>query len=153
MSSRHSRGTPAQEHARFRALEAVSRMRGQGLSLSAAASASGTTPTTVRRYASPALQRSGRRYVATPSDRLRRRMRVLSVEGPVDVDIRGSRVASTVGAHWNAISDYLRTGDARPLARYRGKRAGGVELASDPDDIERRAARYDLDVDDIYPDR
>jgi hypothetical protein len=136
---------------RHRAYDAVtSGMRDRGLSLSAAAADAGTTPAIVKRYASELLVKDGGRYSATPSDRSYQRMSVLSVDGVADVDTRGSRVRSLIGRHWNAIRLYGAIGDVSVLTPFRGKRAGGVELASDPDQIEQYLLQGELDVDDIY---
>jgi hypothetical protein len=145
--------TPAQRQARSRALNAVAKMRGSGMSLSDAARHAGTTPVTVHRYAEPALTKRGSRVIATRGDRLYRRMVVLTPQGRQEVDLRGSRVASLVGRHHDAARRYLRNGDITPLTWFRGKTVGGVEFATDPKDIETAAIRGDLDVDDIYPDR
>jgi hypothetical protein len=145
--------TPTQRQARSRALNAVAQMRGRGMSLSEAARHAGTTPATVRRYVEPALTSRGNRVVATGGDRLYRRMVVLTPQGRQEVDLRGSRVASLVARHHDAVRSYIRTGDITPLAWFRGKKVGGVEFATDPKDLETAAIRGDLDVDDIYPDR
>ena len=144
---------PATREARFRALEAVSRMRSESLSLSAAARASGTTAATVRRYAAGGLTQHGRRTVATTSDRIYRRMVVLTPDGPREVDVRSSAQASRVGAHWNAVDAYLRTGNARALRKFASIRIGGLALATDPEQIETYARRGELAIDDIYPHR
>lgn len=145
--------TSAQHDARARALEALSRMRTQRLSLSAAARESGTTRATVRRYAGAALTRNGARYAATPADRLYRRMVVLTPEGRREVDVRSSRKASQVGAHWNAVDRYLRTGDGNALRRFGGKSVGGYEFASTTDQAEQFARTGELAIQDIYPHR
>lgn len=141
----------AAQDARSRALEAVSWMRTSRLSLSAAARASGTTPRTVRRYAAPALVQSGRRATASPTDRLYRRMAVLSTNGGrQDVDVRSSAQASRVAAHWNAIDRYLRTGDTTVLQPFRHRTVGGQQLVTDPAVIEAYARRGELAIENIY---
>jgi hypothetical protein len=149
----YERLRPATREARFRALEAVSRMRTENLSLTAAARASGTTPATIRRYAAPALTQQGRRTVAKPTDRIYRRIRVLTTDGVREVDIRSSRQASRVGAHWNAVDAYLRPGNTRALRKFTNIRLGGTALATDPEQIEAYARRGELAIDDIYPQR
>jgi hypothetical protein len=144
---------PATREARFRALEALSRMRIDNLSLTAAARASGTTAATVRRYAAPGLTRHGRRTVATTSDRMYRRMVVLTPNGRREVDVRSSAQASRVAAHWNAMDTYLRTGDAKALHKFANKRIGGLALASEPEQVEAHARTGELAIDDIYPHR
>lgn len=156
--SGHVRGRPDYEalpehrrDAHDRAMAALRYMRSEGLALTAAAEIAGTTPRTVRRYAAPALERQGNRWRPTSGDRLYRRMAVFGATGRADVDVRGSRVASLVGSHFNAVDRYLRTGDASVLAPFRGKRVGGVELLTDVEIIERLDAAHELDIDDIYP--
>lgn len=137
--------------AHYRALKAIGLMRQEGLSLKDAARLAGTTPRTVHRYAEPALTKTGNRYKASLGDRLYRRMAVMTATGRVDVDVRGSRSASLVGSHHNAIQRYLAIGDEWLLAPYRGKRVGGQELLADPARLEQIAAQRELDIDDIYP--
>jgi hypothetical protein len=104
----------------------------------------------VRRYASAALIKDGRRYAASATDRLYTRMAALSTGGLVDVDVRGSKVRTLIALHWNAVQQFSITGDASTLAPFKGKRAGGIELASDPRMVEEFWRQGDLDVDDIY---
>jgi hypothetical protein len=135
---------------RHRAFDAIHEMRRGEISLSEAARRAGTTPLSVHRYAGDLLTREGSSYRATASDRSYQRMAVLSTEGLVDVDTRGSRVRSMVGRHWNAIGRFAGTGDVRVLEPFRGKRVGGVELASDVDTVEEYLRRGEINVDDIY---
>jgi hypothetical protein len=125
-------------------------MRQSGVSLKEASARTGTSPESVRRYAGDALEMHGTRYRATPADRSYQRMSVLSTDGIADIDTRGSRVRSVAARHWNAISRFAATGDASVLAPFRGKRVGGVELATDPDQIEEYLRRGEIDIDDIY---
>jgi hypothetical protein len=137
--------------ARDRALEALSRMRRDGLSLTRAAKQSGTTPATVWRYAGAVLARSRRgRIAANPTDRLYRRMRVLTAEGVKEVAIRGSHVASRIGAHWNAVRKYVDTGDESGLRAFADTFPAGMRLATDPVFIDQEARRGELDFEDIY---
>jgi len=62
----------AEVAARNGVLDAVSRMRRDGVSLTSAARDAGTTPDAVRRYAGSALERRSSRWVAKPNDRLLR---------------------------------------------------------------------------------
>jgi len=142
----------AERLAHDRALEALSLMRGEGLPLAEAAKLAGTTPETVRQYMGEALTRDPKgRVVARPSDRLYRRMRVLTKPaGPKDLDIRSSRDATVVGKHWNAVKHHLSTGDERPLAAFKNVKVAGHFLETDPDTIEAWASRGELDFEDIY---
>jgi hypothetical protein len=75
---------------------------------------------------------------------------VLSNAGLVDIDTRGSRVRSLVGRHWNAIQRFGVTGDVAYPRPFEGKRAGGVELVTNPDLIEEYLRQGGIDIDDIY---
>jgi hypothetical protein len=142
--------SPSQREARHRAFDAIYEMRSTGVSLQEAARRSGTTPAAVKSYAGEALEKEGPRYRATRSDRSYQRMAVLSHEGVTNVDTRGSRVRSTIARHWNAIGRFAGTGDVSVLAPFRGKRVGGVELATDIAVIEEYLRRGEVDIDDIY---
>jgi hypothetical protein len=146
----YERLMPAEREARHKAFEALSEMRSEKVSLRVAARRHGTTPETVRKYAADSLVLQGRRYVPTPSDRSYQRMSVLSPEGVVDIDVRGSRARSMVGRHWNAIQRFAATGDVGALTPFAGKRVGGAVLATDPDQIEEFLRRGEIDIDDIY---
>jgi hypothetical protein len=148
--SDYERLSPQQQEARHRAFEVVAVMRRDDLSLRAASQLVGTTADTVRLYSSETLTKDGHRWRVTPSDRVYQRMSVLSTEGLRDIDTRGSRVRSVVSDHWNAIGRFLATGDIAVLRPFVGKRAGGVELATDPDLIEEYGRQGELDIDDIY---
>jgi hypothetical protein len=149
-NAQKARLDPLAEEARRRALEAVALMRREGLSLSAAARKASTTPTTVRRYAGSALEQSGRTVRAKPTDRLRRKMRVLTPTGPASVTVTSSARASLVGRHWDAIGVYLNTGDTEPLSALRTPTVAGVELVTDPDVIDELARRGGFDFSSIY---
>ena len=141
---------PRSSEARVRALEALRNMRA-GHSRSRSARMAGTTPRTVVRYVGGALRRGrGGRYIARPTDRLARPVRVLTTEGPKDLVLRGSRVTSTIARHWNAIHRFLGTGDSEPLEPFHGKRVAGYTLETDPDAIERQAHRGELEFEDLY---
>ncbi|MGA2805878.1 MAG: hypothetical protein ABSF89_16065 [Acidimicrobiales bacterium] len=159
----------AEVAARNRALDAVSRMRRDGVSLTRGARDARTTPDAVRRYAGSALDRRGSRWVAKPSDRLLRRQFTTIVGpggGPEEalVETRSSRQASEIGRH-NADASIFFSASASPVAkreararlvRRHGKRAGLRAVLSDgtivtnpmfygdPDGMEHLAAETDL---------
>ncbi len=134
-----------------RALEALRFMRSDGLSRQRAARTAGTTPRTMERYVGTALKRRrGGRYVARPTDRIGRPERVLTTEGPKNLTLRGSRVSSIVGRHWNAVQRFLATGDTHVLQAFQGKHVAGYELEANPDVIEREGRRGELEFEDLY---
>ncbi len=113
-----ARRARTESEARERSLEALQQMRSEGLSLTRAARQSHTTPATVRKYVGSAVRQTrGGRYVATPSDRLTRRVWFLTKAGKVEVAVRGSRPASRVARYMAAVDRYLRTGETSDLDR------------------------------------
>lgn len=146
----YERLRPSQREAYHRSFEVVAEMRREGVSLRLASQRAGISPSTVHRYAGDLLVKEGRRYHPTPSDRSYQRMSALSTDGLRDVDTRGSRTRSLIGSHWNAVNRFGATGDVAVLRRFEGKRVAGVELTTDPDQIEEYLRRGEMDIDDIY---
>jgi hypothetical protein len=143
--------TRAEKAARRRVLDAISISRDEGVSLTSASKRAGTTVSTVRRFAAPALRRDARgRIVAKPSDRLFRRLSVFTTKGVKHLDFTDSRVTSVVGRHWNAIGQGLNTGDWGSVAAFKGERVRRYTLETEPDTIEAWARRGELDFEDIY---
>lgn len=144
---------PSERLARRHAFEALSSMRTRGLSLEQASREAHTTPSAVIRHAGPAVRHldSGR-YRPTAGDRLYRPLRVLTTDGEVDIDTRGSRVASLVAAHQNAVKHFLATGNTTVLEPFVGKKVQGHELETRPEVIEERGHRGELEFEDLYRD-
>lgn len=137
--------------ARGRAIEAINLARRKNLTIRTAARETGVGIPTIHRYASSAITKDAfGRLVPTSADRLRRRIRVVGPEGEMFVDTRGSRRASMVGEYWNAVRNYLLTGDEVPLQRFRGQRVARVELETDPDVIDELARRGEVSFEDLY---
>lgn len=78
------------------------------------------------------------------------RMRILTRVGVRDVDLPEFSDRSIVGGHWNAVQNFLYTGETDELERYRGVQVAGRPLLTDPDKIERLARIGDLDFEEIY---
>lgn len=112
-----------EQYARERALSVIALMRREKISLRIASQREGTSPKTVRKYAAPALKRTGTRgiYQATKFDRLQRDVNFLTPEGYRQVTVRDSRIASTIALYMNAVRNYLN--DRRPsdLSKFVGK--------------------------------
>ena len=143
--------SPKAQGQRSSSLRVLSAMREDpSLSLSAAARREGVAPETVRRHAEPGLERHGRRWRATPADRLYRPMVVYSNGEIVEVDVRGSRKASELGAYHSAVGLFLATGDENALRRFEERRVGGVPYETDPRVLEEMARRGQLDMESIY---
>jgi hypothetical protein len=129
------------------ALRVVASMRREGMDLQSAAAQYSMSPHAVRYWAPGAFDPSGR---LKPADREYRRMKIISGGRVVEVDVRGSHVASRIGEYWNAVRTYVDTGDDADLAGFSGFRAGGVEVETDLDVIDELALRDAFDFDSIY---
>jgi hypothetical protein len=128
--------------ARYRALEVLSRMRTEGLSMSKAARRAETSARSVVKYVGSALQKNtAGRYQAKASDRLTRIINFYTDGGPMEVTVKSSRVASEVSRHLTAVKQFLKTGDASGLAEFEGKavKIGGstYPFVTDLDLLER----------------
>lgn len=112
------------EDAYRRSLDAVGLTRRfPGTSLTKASRLVGTTTKTVKKYAGVALEeRSGRLYVK-PTDRLRRRMRLLTPHGEVAVTTTSSRTASRVSRYSIAVQNFYVTGTPANSSRSEVKRS------------------------------
>ena len=136
--------------ARLRSLAVLARVR-RGESLSRAARLEHTASRTVRKHVGKQLRRgTSRRYSATRGDTLRRDLSVLGPEGYVQVTVRSSKQAQLASAHLIAVGRYLRTGDTKWLNPFVGKRLGGVELLTDPDQIDAVADAGLVKLDALY---
>lgn len=122
---RRARGAPipaaAQTPAYQRSLDALSRMRRDGLTLKQAAKQAGTTPATVRRNVPGALTVGPQGITARPSDRLYRQMRFLDSRGLTTVTVNSSRTATEIAEYMNAVERYYNTGDQTDLRKFRGR--------------------------------
>jgi hypothetical protein len=128
-SSKHSskKSTKRGEEDMLDALAALKLMRREGLTAKHAAKVEGTTVKKMRKYVGPALRRRGADYVAKPSDRLIRHMKILDARGIRFIVVRGSRTASLVGRYWNAIDAALK-GKPSALQQFRGRKISYTKL-------------------------
>ncbi|MDR7400341.1 MAG: hypothetical protein QN144_13680 [Armatimonadota bacterium] len=146
-----------QREAYTRAVEAVSLMRHEGLSLKAAAQRTGTSPQTVLRYARSALWYSSARREWRPRqhDNLLRQMSVTTPGGRTEqVLVRGSREAAKVARWQSAVAHFQRTGDEHFLRRLRHKSfvdAAGRRhrLPTDPSQLEGWIEVGAIDIDEV----
>ena len=78
-------------------------------------------------------------------------MRVLTVDGLRVLDVvPGSKDASTIGGHWNAIKVYRDTGDPSLLRQFDVAVGGRLRLQTDPAAVKAWGREGELDMDDPY---
>ncbi len=134
----------------------ISLMRSDHLSVPRAAREVGISPRTLKRLGAPGLRKGiNGRYVAKARDRLFRPILVLTCEGPREIGIRDSRIATLVAEHWNAAHRYLETGDKSVRRKFRGKSfidASGskVRLMTDLGELSRQGNAGNLSFESIY---
>jgi hypothetical protein len=78
------------------------------------------------------------------------RIRVLTTEGPKEVDVQDPEDASLAARHWNAVKQFLLTGNPIPLAEFENETIEGNALETDPDAIEAWDRAGALDFEEIY---
>jgi hypothetical protein len=122
--------------------------------LTAAAQRARTTLRTIQKYAGEALKQLEGRYVADPTDRLRRVMRVLTPRGLEAVPIHRSGTASRLAQYWSAVDRYLKTGEDTRLLRFRGRSFRAQKhtypFLTDLPLLERLAAAGEVRFEDLY---
>jgi hypothetical protein len=128
--------------------EEVERLRGKGVRVSRES---------VSRYFGHDLERGpGGRLVPKAADRsYHGDLRIISTEGIVARPVRGSRARTEVAQHANAVARYLRGEDPEGdgLARFEGRRVGGVELETDLDRLDLLQRLGEVEFFDLYADR
>ncbi len=133
----------------------LSRMR-QRVSLTRAAHEHGIDPRTVMRLGSSVLRKQATgRYSVKPNDQLLRILVMSGQDGLHEVAVRGSKQATLLAQHANAVRLYVRTGDARPLGRFRGKTikdtsGNKIPLLTDLDSINKQATAGILSFENLY---
>jgi hypothetical protein len=151
-TTRRPRTDPAP---RERALDALNRMRSEGLSLKQAARHAHTTPGTVRKYIGGVIsKRPSGRYAAAPSDRLTRYVWFLTKDGKVERAVRGSRQAERLARHMAAVDRYLKTGDTDPLGEFESQgirsRNQFHPFLTDTDALDRLANAGEVSFERLY---
>lgn len=145
---------PLSREARERALHALSLMRTQGLSLTAATQEAGTTLATAKKYVGTALRKEGERYQASEWDRIVRPMKFITPRGLIALDVKDSRSASRLGRYMVAVDEYLKTGDAEVLRPFGGKTIVVDKVARsfvvDPETLETLANIGEVQFEDLY---
>src|SRR2546427_1049598 len=128
-----SKLSPGSYAARLRVLHALSLMRDQGLSLAHACKLAGVSIRTFLKYAHSAIRRDRLgRYIAKPSDNLRRDLKYFRADGQIiDITVGGSREATLLSKWWVAFGEYARRGDLSVFRELKGTRVGGHILVTD----------------------
>lgn len=145
-----------EQERRRKAFKALTLMRSQGYTKTAAARAVGISPKSFQDIAGAALRKSpGGKYSVTKGDRLLRVMVIPDRRiGNLEVAIRGSRKASLVAQYDNAVKHYVYTGDASLLQRFEGmtitSNGRRITLLTELDEIDWLAQSHELSFESIY---
>lgn len=139
------------------ALDVVSRMRREGLSLSQAVRDHNrerpevrVSVATVKRLVPRALEKRSTRWQATAYDRYARATDVITTRGVLRVTIYDSRTASLIARHHQAVRAYLEgTADASILRPFQGKHfrvnKRAYVLETNPETLEQLGLGGELD--------
>ncbi len=146
-----------EREAKLRALEAIRRVRsGDSATISRAAKEAGTSLPTIKRYVGSALKQKcpGGKCQVSKSDQITREMVAITPEGQIAIKAPGSRAASTIGRHDNAVKHYLATGFTSQLEPFKNK---GIKVgkkiyvfATNPDTLDKLSREGKLEIEDIY---
>ena len=134
----------------------LKKMRSDQISLQQASRDAGISPRTVTKLAGSALKKGVRgRYEATNSDRLLRVLKIPTADGQVEIGVRGSRQASTLGGYWAAVHKYLATGNSSGLKKFKGKQIKDttgrvIPLLTDLKELNRLGSADVLSFESLY---
>ena len=105
-----------------RALNVISQMRSGHISLAKASKEFQIDPRTVARLMPSALRKNGHnRYSVKENEKLLRVLVIPTPQGLKEIGVRGPKSATLIAQHANAVRQYIQTGDARALKRFRNK--------------------------------
>ena len=146
---------PSEQVAYEKTGSVLTRMRREGLSLTAAARLEHTSPTAVQRHGGDALVKSSRGvFLVTTSDHHFRRLWFVTPDGLTIVETRDSRAATLVAEYDVAVQRFLATGDATSLDQFKGRvlRVGGKRypFVTDLDLLEHLGRRGEISFESIY---
>jgi hypothetical protein len=139
-----------------RVTHVITKMRSDKVSLPQASREFGLSPQTVIRLGGSALRkRANGQYGARSSDRLLRVLVIPTSKGLQEVAVSNSEDASTLGKFWDAVQDYLETGDSKALRKFRGKRIIGADgeaipLITDVAELDRLGSAGVLSFESLY---
>ncbi len=141
------------EDARIRSLHVLARMR-RGETLSKAARIEHIKPATVRKHLSADLrqQSSGKRWMASKSDRKAANMNVLTAQGLVTRSVRGSKERNRLGRYNRALHKWRRgdSGASGELAAFKGQKVGGEMLVTDERELATLERAGAIDFSELY---
>ncbi|MEO8909523.1 MAG: hypothetical protein ABI408_04775 [Gemmatimonadaceae bacterium] len=147
--------TGTKEDTYYRVLDAIAlKRRDPKISLTKAAKHSGTTVSTIEKYAGSALEVRSGRFDVRNSDRLPRALRMLTPSGEVVVRTTSSRTATRIAEYNNALREYVLTRDTTQLKRFVNKtvRSGGqtYTFVTDSKALDRNVRAGAVHFVDIY---
>lgn len=134
---------------------AITKMRTEHVSRPRAAAEFGLAPHELMQLGASGLRKRRGRYVAKASDRLLRVEVIPTPDGLQEIGVPDSRQASQIGRYWNAVQQYLETGDTKALRRFRGVKISTAEgptvsLLTDVAELDRLGSAGELSFQSIY---
>ena len=139
-----------------RVTHASTSMRTDHLSLPRAAAMYGLTRNDMLRFGGKALRKlKNGRYAAKRRDKLLRVLTIVTQRDLEEIVVNDSNQATRIARHSNAVSLYLRTGDAGPLREFEGQSAidangNRVFFLTDLKELDRRGSAGNLSFESLY---
>jgi hypothetical protein len=139
-----------------RAVQVVSKMRTEKLSLTKASDEFGVDPRLVVRLTKSALRKDSKgRYVPKSEDRLLRMLVMPGPDGLIEVAVKDSKQASLIGRYSDAVQKYLRSGDTTGLKKFTRKRiktpdGKTIRFLTDPKELTRQGSAGVLSFESLY---
>lgn len=112
--------SPREMNLRERSLLVLAEMRTTGSSLKKASERIGIKPKTVIKHTG-AFKKEGERWKPKRHDVISRKMRIYEHGKTIYIDVKDSRVASTIGKYNSAVGRFLETGDTKVLGPFMSK--------------------------------
>lgn len=112
--------TAKQKHRRVLALEILRLMR-KGESFSNSCEQVGLSQPEALIYLGKAVRKKSSRWIANKKDKIQRAIQIYEHGEIVTIIINNSSYASLIGSYYNAVKNYLLTGDSSYLAPFKGE--------------------------------
>ncbi len=131
---------------------AVLREVRRGGSLTAASQKYGINATTVRRDLPGEFSKPGgsRRYGASKTDHIFRRLEIVCEKGMMPITVRGSREATRLGKYLVAVHKAVTNENPKALAEWQGKRIAGHKLITSLRQLMFLSQSGSLSFEDLY---
>jgi hypothetical protein len=149
--------TAKQKHKRILALEILRQMR-KGESLSSACEEIGLAQSETLIYLGKVIRKRSGRWIANKTDSIQRALQIYEKGRIITIVVNKSKYASLIGSYYNAVKNYLLTGDSSYLTPFKDKIIIDIyrkrhRLETNPDNVrDIEESKEDSEVYEVYSD-